>query len=149
MRIRFAKKSDFQFIIKGLESNRTIEQRPTNQISATTSDKQEIKKAIEKKQIRIVEDNRNVIAFLYFRTDFSLLYVKKEFIWIDLIYVDEPYRGKGVGKMLYEDVIKIAREKNVKSLIIDIFSANKTSIGFHEKLGFESLYSIYTKEVSE
>ncbi|HSW97796.1 MAG TPA: GNAT family N-acetyltransferase [Candidatus Saccharimonadales bacterium] len=148
MYIRFAKKSDISFLITGLEKNRIIEERPNDQIQATAQDKKELKKAIIKKQIRVVEDTMHPIAFLYFRTDFSVMYIQKSFVWVDLIYVDEAYREKGIGTMLYNDVIKIAREKDLHTLVIDIFSTNKNSISFHKKLGFQSLYSIYTKQLS-
>lgn len=147
MNTRYANEQDFDFIVSGLEDNRRIEQRQKDQIAATDEDKKELKQAIKNKNIRILSDERNLIGFLYFRTDFPILYIKKKIFWIDLIYVAEAFRGKGFGKLLYEDATKIAKQNNLDSIVIDIFTANTSSAAFHKKLGFNPLYTIYTKEV--
>ena len=71
MKIRYAKGSDFNFLIEGLEKNRVIEKRPKKDIKARPCDKKEFKIAIKKKNLRIVEIDKQPIAFLYFRTDFN------------------------------------------------------------------------------
>ena len=145
MKIRYAKQCDFEFLIEGLERNRIIENRPKKDIKARASDKKDFKKAIKKKNIRIVEDAGQPIAFLYFRTDFKVMYIYDKFLWIDLIYVKEGFRGKGLGTLLYKDVQKIAKRKGYKRIIIDIFKANDKSYAFHKKRGFAPIYTIYEK----
>jgi|TARA_B100001964_G_C14116293_1_gene546260 L-amino acid N-acyltransferase YncA len=49
--------------------------------------------------------------------------------------------------MLYADVIGIAKKKGYKKVVIDIFEENKRSLGFHDKLGFKPLYTIYQKKL--
>lgn len=145
--IRYAHGSDFGFLLEGLEKNRVIENRPKKDIKAKASDKKEFGDAIRKKTVRIVEDCGAPVAFLYFRTDFKVMYVYDRFFWVDLIYVKETHRGMGLGKMLYEDAIGIAKRKGYKKIVIDIFRANENSIGFHRKLGFEPMYTIYQKRI--
>lgn len=147
MNIRYAKTLDFDFILKGLEDNRRIEQRQSDHITATDEDKKELEHAITRNNIRVLTDKRKVVGFLYFRTDFPILYIKKKIFWVDLIYVREEFRGKGLGKLLYDDAIAIAKANDFNTIVIDIFTANTSSKGFHEKLGFQSLYTIYTKEL--
>ncbi|MBI2135275.1 GNAT family N-acetyltransferase [Candidatus Woesearchaeota archaeon] len=147
MKIRYTIKSDFDFLIESLEKNRILENRPKKDIKARPSDKKEFREAIRKKNIRIVEDKGKPVAFLYFRTDFKLMYIYEKFFWVDLIYVNQNYRGKGLGKLLYNDAFKIAKKKGFKKIIIDVFDANKNSVGFHEKLGFGPVYTIYQKKV--
>ena len=147
MKIRYAKDSDFDFLINGLEKNRILENRPKKDIKAKPSDKKEFRIAIKKKNIRIVEEDKKPIAFIYFRTDFKVMYIYDKFFWVDLIYVKENQRGKRLGKKLYEDVFKIAKKKGYKRIIIDIFDANTNSLGFHKKVGFKPIYTIYEKRV--
>jgi len=147
MELRYANQSDFGFLIYGLEKNRVLENRPKKDIKARDSDKKEFREAIKKKSIRILEDNKKPVAFLYFRTDFKLLYIYDKFFWVDLVFVKEGYRGRGLGKLMYKDAMKIAKKKGFKKIIIDVFDANKNSAEFHKKLGFEPIYSIYQKKV--
>jgi len=145
MKIRFATDSDLEFVIKGLESTRAIEQRPKDQIPASLSDRQALQESIKNREIRVVDHKGNSVAFLCFKTNFTVMYIKDRFLWIDLVYVDEEHRGKGLGKMLYDDVAKIAQEKNVNIIALDVFAINQNSLNFHKKLGFEPMYTIYTK----
>ncbi len=145
MKIRYAKASDFDFLVEGLEENRVLENRPKKDIKARQSDKNEFRQAIRKKNIRVVEENRKPIAFLYFRTNFNVMYIYDKFFWVDLVFVKEVYRGKGLGKLLYKDAIKIAKNKGFKKIIIDVFDSNQKSIEFHKKLGFNPIYTIYQK----
>ena len=61
--------------------------------------------------------------------------------------MDENKRGKGLGKLLYKDAIKIAKEKGCKRIILDIFAANQNSINFHKTLEFKPIYTIYQKKI--
>lgn len=147
MEIRYAKLSDFDFLIEGLEKNRIVEGRDKKDIKAKKSDVAAFRRGITLKTIRLVEDHGKAIAFLYFRTDFSVMYIYEKFFWIDLVYVDEKFRGKGIGTMLYEDVFKIAKKKGFKKIIIDIFDKNLKSQMFHKKFDFQPIYTIYQKIV--
>jgi len=52
------------------------------------------------------------------------------------VYVDERYRGRGVGRRLLEETIEAARKQDYHVLIGGIDAANKPSIALHERLGF-------------
>ena len=147
MEIRYAIDNDFSFIVEGLEKTRIIEKRPEKDIKAKISDKNRIKQAIKNRNIRVMEENDEIIGFLFFLTDFKIMLIHDRFIWIDLIFIDEKHRGKGYGKLLYDDCIKIGNKLGLKKIVIDVFEANKNSINFHKKIGFNPLYSIYQKEI--
>lgn len=54
------------------------------------------------------------------------------------IYLSPHCLHRGLGKMLYEELIRMAREKrpDLTGLVACITLDNKASIGFHEKMGF-------------
>ena len=68
----------------------------------------------------------------------------KSFIYIDRVVISEKYRGRGYGKLLYNDlhhfskgkVLKLACEVNTRPM-------NLQSIKFHDKFGF---YEVGTQE---
>jgi len=147
MKLRYAKNSDFGFLIEGLEQNRVLENRAREQIRAKPSDREQFKEAISKKNIRIIEEDGKPVAFLYFRTDFKVMYFSGKIFWIDLIYVKESHRRKGLGKLLYNDAIGIARKRGYRRVTIDIFESNTASKKFHKRLGFKPVYAIYHRKI--
>lgn len=53
------------------------------------------------------------------------------------IYIAAQHRGRGLGKVLLQEVINSAREQNYHALIGAIDSQNSASIRLHKRLGFE------------
>ncbi len=53
------------------------------------------------------------------------------------IYVHGDHRGAGLGRRLLEELINIARERDVHTMIGGIDASNLASIALHEKLGFQ------------
>jgi GNAT superfamily N-acetyltransferase len=145
--LRYARPVDLDFLIEGLEKNRALEKRPKPQIKATSSDKQQFREAVRKKNIRVVEKDGQPIAFLHFRTDAQIMYIDDRFLWVDLIYVKPAYRRQGLGILLYEDAIRLAKRRKFDKIVIDIFDANRASKRFHRSLEFEPLYTIYQKKI--
>ncbi len=53
------------------------------------------------------------------------------------VYVDRAHRGEGIGRLLLDELITLARQHGFHSLIARIAGHNETSIGLHRALGFE------------
>ncbi|MEO4005374.1 MULTISPECIES: GNAT family N-acetyltransferase [unclassified Flavobacterium] len=53
------------------------------------------------------------------------------------VYLHHEHQGKGVGKLLLEALIKIARAQQKHTMIAVIDAENDGSIRFHQKMGFE------------
>ncbi|HEX42804.1 MAG TPA: GNAT family N-acetyltransferase [Phycisphaerales bacterium] len=147
MDIRYARDNDLEFLIAGLQDNRAIERRREDERAASTTDIGELRQAIREGTIRVLEDEGEPVAFLYFRTDFDVLYIRGPFFWIDLVYVRKDYRRRGLGRRLYEDALTIARERGFERVVVDVFEANEGSRRFHRQLGFEPVYTIYQRPV--
>lgn len=52
------------------------------------------------------------------------------------VYVDARFRGRGVGRALLQEIIKVAERNDLHVLIGAIDQSNKASIALHESLGF-------------
>jgi len=52
------------------------------------------------------------------------------------VYVDERFRGRGVGRTLLAALIEEACDRNVHTLVGVIDATNAASIGLHRRLGF-------------
>jgi ribosomal protein S18 acetylase RimI-like enzyme len=55
---------------------------------------------------------------------------------IERIYVLNEFHGKGVGKLLYEKAIHIARQKNADYVWLGVWEENHRAIRFYKKFGF-------------
>ena len=55
------------------------------------------------------------------------------------IYVRNEYKGKGVGKLLMEEVIALSEMHGFWTLQAVIFPENTVSITLHEKVGFRKI----------
>lgn len=61
-----------------------------------------------------------------------------QFLYIDRIVIDEPFRAAGLGRALYQAVKDRAIETGVKVVTceVDTIPYNETSLKFHEAMGF-------------
>lgn len=55
------------------------------------------------------------------------------------VYVNELYHGKGIGKLLLQELILLARKQKLHTMIAVIDSENQSSVEFHEKFGFKTV----------
>jgi len=84
--------------------------------------------------ILVFEDNGNVEGFATygpFRTWSAYKYTIEH-----SVYIHKNCRGKGAGKLLMQEIIKLAEMNGYATLVAGIDGANKASITFHQKLGF-------------
>ena len=54
----------------------------------------------------------------------------------DSIYVDERCRGRGVGRLLLEELLSLARKQGFHSVVARIADDNAASIALHRRCGF-------------
>ena len=55
------------------------------------------------------------------------------------VYVEQNNHGKGIGKMLLNELIILAKTQGLHTMIGVIDAENKSSIDFHEKFGFKTV----------
>jgi len=55
------------------------------------------------------------------------------------VYIDERYRGRGIGKILLQHLISESESHNIWTLQAGIFPENISSLKIHESLGFRKV----------
>ncbi len=58
-------------------------------------------------------------------------------LYIDDICVDEDHRGKGIGRALYDHVLKYAKEMDFYNITLNVWSLNPGALKFYESLGLK------------
>ena len=67
--------------------------------------------------------------------------LKKNFDQADImnIVIKKTYRNQGIGTLLLENLILLAKDLNISTLFLEVNEQNKPAIHLYEKLGFEKL----------
>jgi len=55
------------------------------------------------------------------------------------VYVNTDFHGKGIGKILLQELIQLAKKQGLHTMIGVIDAENQSSIDFHEKFGFKTV----------
>ncbi len=62
---------------------------------------------------------------------------KGKCIFLEDIIVHAPYRGKGIGKQLFQKVVGIAKEEKVRRLEWQVLNWNHSALEFYKNMGSE------------
>jgi ribosomal protein S18 acetylase RimI-like enzyme len=63
------------------------------------------------------------------------------------IKIKNEFRGRGFGKQTMEEIEKLAREFDVKSMGLHVFAHNQIARGLYEKLGYKETSIVMEKEL--
>ena len=55
------------------------------------------------------------------------------------IVIKKTYRNQGIGTLLLENLILLAKDLNIFTLFLEVNEQNKPAIHLYEKFGFEKL----------
>lgn len=55
------------------------------------------------------------------------------------IVIKKTYRNQGIGTLLLENLILLAKDLNISTLFLEVNEQNKPAIHLYEKLGFKKL----------
>ena len=82
----------------------------------------------------VIRENHKVIAYL-----FGFFSQKEKTAYTHLIAVREKYQRKGLGYILYEHFIEVAKAKGYEKIKAITSPPNSKSINFHKKMGMKLL----------
>ncbi|MDQ0067893.1 GNAT family N-acetyltransferase [Chryseobacterium lathyri] len=91
--------------------------------------------------VLVTEENNEIIASGYAR-------IKKpennysnfdRYAYLGFMYVKPEHRGKGVNKLILDELIRWAKSKDISEVRLDVYAQNESAVKAYEKAGFESL----------
>ena len=85
--------------------------------------------------IIVATENETVVGFGYY-SEFRFREAYK-FTVEHSVYAHPNHIGKGIGKLILENLILLAKAQNLHTMIGVIDAENQSSIEFHKKFGFE------------
>ena len=79
----------------------------------------------------VAEADNKVIGFALYYIRYSTW--KGQRMYLEDILVTEEWRGKGIGRLLFDELIKEAKEKKLNGMIWQVLEWNEPAINFYKK----------------
>jgi ribosomal protein S18 acetylase RimI-like enzyme len=130
MQIRAAKPGDEQAIFSLIKELALYEKAPEQVSNSAEQLSQDLFKSFICEAI-VAEENTEIVGFALFYTAYSTW--KGKTLYLEDFYVKENHRNKGIGNMLFEKVVEIAKDKKVKRMDWQVLEWNALALGFYEK----------------
>ena len=77
------------------------------------------------------DQSKQIVGFALYYIRYSTW--KGQRMYLEDIIVTENWRGKGIGKMLFDELIKVCQEKVFKGMIWQVLDWNEPAIKFYKK----------------
>ena len=58
-------------------------------------------------------------------------------LYIDDLCVDENHRGKGIGKAIYQEILRYAKMRKCYNVTLNVWACNESAMKFYESLGLK------------
>ena len=79
----------------------------------------------------VAEAEGKVVGFAIYYIRYSTW--KGQRMYLEDILVNEPWRGKGIGKLLFDQLIEEAKEKKLSGIVWQVLEWNEPAINFYKK----------------
>ncbi|WP_404786712.1 GNAT family N-acetyltransferase [Altericista sp. CCNU0014] len=86
----------------------------------------------------VAESQEQLVGFALFFKNYST-FLTKPGLYLEDLFVQKAYRGRGIGKALLKTLAQIARERGYGRLEWSVLDWNETAIAFYEKMGADVL----------
>lgn len=138
MKIRKAKKKDSKKILDLIKELARFEKLdpPTNEAC-----KRLIKNAFSKRpfySVIVAEDGKEIVAYAFYFFTYSSFLARRT-LYLEDIFVTEEKRRSGVGKLMFDKLIKIAKKQKCGRMEWCVLDWNQKAIDFYNKLGANPL----------
>lgn len=91
-----------------------------------------------KENILVAEEDNNIYGVIIYKIKEVKEHINlkdRTTLWIDELVVDEKARKMGIGKNLFSEVKRIAKEKNYDEVELNCWNFNERAIQFYKKCG--------------
>ena len=129
--IRQSQKEDMPKVLEYIQELATYEKAPDEMVN-TVEDLEKNGFGDNKVFDCLVAEVENiVVGFALYYTGYSTW--KGRTLYLEDFLVSEDYRGKGIGRLLFNQVILEAKKRNVKRMDWQVIDWNEPAINFYSK----------------
>lgn len=130
MIIRSAQKGDEQAIMELIRGLALYEKAPEEVVNTA----EDLAVHLFEEQIcnaLVAEKDDFVVGFALFYTNYSTW--KGKCLYLEDFYVLPEFRGSGIGSQLFDEVVKIAKDRGVKRMDWQVLDWNEPALNFYRK----------------
>ena len=145
MEIRFAKAEDVTGILALLKQVGKVHHQGRPDIFRAGAQKygaSQILAMLDKPQtpIFVAIDGKKVVGYGFCQVkkyEKDPVMADRTEIYIDDLCVDETCRGQGIGKTIYQEILRYARMRKADSVTLNVWCCNESAMKFYENLGLK------------
>lgn len=78
-------------------------------------------------------------SYDYTFAGFAAILEKDDELFLSKLYVDEEFRGKGIGKYMFQKFVEICKMRNLKKIWLTCNRNNAGALAFYEHIGFSKV----------
>ena len=120
--------------------------RPDVFVNLTSEElKQDLIDGLSKFTILVLIDDNKIMGYLAY--DFKAKHLKK--MHVDQLVIKENVRGRGYGKMLMNEAIKIGKENACDRIELDCWCFNKDALAMYEHIGLNKQRVLFEYDLKE
>ncbi|MDR6527263.1 ribosomal protein S18 acetylase RimI-like enzyme [Chryseobacterium rhizosphaerae] len=89
----------------------------------------------------VVEDHDEIVASGYalIKTSEKDYNNFTSYAYLGFMYVKPEYRGKGINKIITDELVSWSTSKGITEVRLDVYAENESAVKAYEKAGFEPL----------
>lgn len=97
----------------------------------------------------VAEDEEDIIASGYalIKNTEKDYYNFDRYAYLGFMYVKPEYRGKGVNKLILDELTNWSKDQGVSEIRLEVYSDNVTAVKAYEKAAFEPLILLMRKKI--
>jgi len=132
--IRKAKASEFKQVLELINELAAFEKLAPPNKAAVNRLKKDAFGINPKFKILVALADAKIVAYAFYFFTYSSFFAKP-ILYLEDIYVTKKYRGFGIGKILFKELVRISKKNKCISMKWCVLNWNKKAIGFYKKLG--------------
>ncbi len=137
MNIRFADEKDAALVLEFIRELAVFENMG-DLVLATEADIKTSLFELKQAEVIIAEVDGEAAAFALFFHNYSTFWGRAN-LFLEDLFVREPYRGKGTGTAMLQKLAQIAAERGCKRLDWFVLDDNEKGAAFYRKFGAKAL----------
>jgi ribosomal protein S18 acetylase RimI-like enzyme len=126
----------------GFHREKLLKDSPILQFTSYKDPDQRIKSGVEDlfkdgSVVFVAEENGELVGYIHGNIKLKEFYISNKEGYIEDLYVKQDFRNKGIGKLLYGELLTVFKEAECTHVGISAYSENSQAIEFYHKLGFK------------
>jgi ribosomal protein S18 acetylase RimI-like enzyme len=77
---------------------------------------------------------------------YLVYWIEKQVAYLDSIYLEEAYRGQGLGTQILQEYERSLKERNIETSKLYVFAHNQRAFGLYQKMGYELETTYYQED---